>query len=186
MLLFRNSYLGRLYRASKPLFVIAVVFISLNIAVNFFGKGELTPFFKWDLYTMPVPVQQQYSFLEVTYNDDSTLIFPHTWREPEKLFFTNTMDLFIWMKNNNNEDPFKNYYENNWRPKHKLLQNVFSVIKILNDSVEVSKFPRWYKKYLSQHIHEPVSNIKVFRKTVEYGSNGALREISSQLIYTLQ
>ena len=186
MLFLKNSYLGKLYKASKLWFVVAILFISLNIAVNFFGKGELTPFFKWDLYATPVPEQKQYSFLEVKYNDDKTLTFPHTWREPEKLFFTNTMDLFIWMKNNNNNDPFKNYYENNWRPKHKLLHNIFSGIKILNDSAEIAEFPGWYKKYLSQHIHQPVSNIKVFRKVVEYGNNGAVRELSSQLIYTLQ
>lgn len=91
----------------------------LNFAVNFLGKGEQTPFFKWDLYANAIIDQKQYSFLEIRYNNNKLLSFPYTWQEPEKLFFTNTMDLFIAMKNNHNEDPLKNYYRNNWLPRHK-------------------------------------------------------------------
>lgn len=185
MLLPLNSYIVRLYKANKFLFFSAMLFVLLNLAVNFFDKAELTPFFKWDLYANSTADQKQYSFLEIRYNDNKLLSFPHTWQEPEKLFFTNTMNLFIAMKNNHDADLLKDYYRNNWLQRHKLFSNIFTEQEILNDSTGIKQFPTWYKRYLSQHINQPVDSIKVFKKTVEYEDNGSAKEISSELIYSI-
>ena len=185
MLFSGNSYVARLYKAGKPLFFIVLLFALLNLAVNFLVKGELTPFFKWDLYANAIADQKQYSFLEIRYNDNKLLSFPHTWREPQKLFFTNTMDLFIAIKNNHNQDPLKDYYINDWRPRHKFFKNIFTEKRIFNESTEIQQFPGWYKRYLSRHINQPVYNIRVLKKTVGYENDGAVKEISSELIYII-
>jgi hypothetical protein len=180
-----RSYAVRLYRSNRLLFAIVVLFFSVSFAVNFLIKTEVTPFFKWDLYAAPIPAQKQYSFLEVRYNDNRLLNFPHTWQEPEKLFFTNTMDLFIATKKNNNRDPLRNYFEADWLPRHPFYGRFFNTSLIFNDTAEINAFPAWYKRYLSQHIGEPVDSIKIFERKIEYQDDGSVREVSSELIYTI-
>lgn len=180
-----NSYIKRVYRCNKFLFFIVLLVACINISVNFIIKGDLTPFFKWDLYAKPIPNQLVYSFLEVRYNDNQLLKFPHTWQEPEKLFFTNTMDLFIAIKRNNNKDPLINYYKWDWLPRHKHFKNVFPVAHMFNDTSEINQYPQWYKKYLSQYVNQPVDSIKIFEKKVEYVNDGSVRLISSNLLYTI-
>ena len=180
-----NSYVIRLYKSSKTLFILVVLLSLISVATNFLLKGELTPFFKWDLYANAIPDQKQYSFLEIRYNDNKLLNFPHTWKEPEKLFFTNTMDLFIAIKKNHNEDPLMNYYKNDWLLRHTFFKDRFTGLKIFNDSSDIQQFPSWYKRYLSQHIGQPVDSIKIFEKKVEYKIDGSVKEISSELVYTI-
>ena len=100
-----NLYLVRLFYAQKSLFIIVLLFILLSLSANFIFRSEQTPIFRWDLYATAMPSQSTYSFLEVRYNQNELLKFPHTWKESQKLFFTNTLDYFISIKRNNNIDP---------------------------------------------------------------------------------
>ena len=186
MMLTGNNYFVRVYKESKLLFFVVISFALVSIATNFVLRGELTPFYKWDLYANAIPYQDRYSFLEVRYNDNKLLYFPNTWREPEKLFFTNTLDLFIAIKKNTDKDPLDNYYKNTWLPKHPFFKGRFAGFEIFNSITEINQFPAWYKRYLSQHTNETVDSIKVFDKKVRYENNGMVKEISSELIYTIQ
>lgn len=186
MMLTGNNYFVRVYKESKLLFFVVVSFALVSIATNFVLRGELTPFYKWDLYANAIPDQEQYSFLEVRYNDNKLLTFPHTWHEPEKLFFTNTMDLIIAIKKNSDKDPLENYYNNTWLPRHPFFKGRIAGFEIFNGITEIKQFPGWYKRFLSQHINQPVDSIKVFEKKVRYENNGSIKEISSELIYTIQ
>ncbi|MDQ6889027.1 MAG: hypothetical protein M3Z56_01915 [Bacteroidota bacterium] len=177
-------YLKRLYKSNKLLFAGILVFILLNLAANFIFKAEHTPVFVWDLYARPIPEQPTYSFLEVKYNDDRLLTFPHTWKEPEKLFFTNTLDHFITMIKSNGTDPLKDYIDR-WNNKHPFFKNKLPGLKFYDDSVEVKKFPAWYKRYLEQYIQAPVYKIDVYETTISYLNNGEIKKISSTLIYKL-
>ncbi len=179
-----NLYLIRLFYAQKSLFIIALLFIFLSFSANFIFRSEQTPIFKWDLYSKAMPFLSTYSFLEVRYNQNELLKFPHTWQEPKKLFFTNTLDYFIAIKRNNNIDPYKNYFANNWSKRHVRLKELFGSINLYNDTTEINAFPAWYKKYLEQYIQQNVWSINVYEKKVEF-INGGVNEISSSLIYKL-
>ncbi len=156
----------------------------MNVVANFILKAEYTPLFKWDLYSFEIPQQNIYSFLEVRYNKDRVLTFPHTFNEPEKLFFTNTLDLFIYMKRNHNTDPLKTYIDN-YNKNHPVLKEMMQDVKLYNDTTELNKFPAWYKRYLEQHIHAPVYSIDVYEVKAAYRRNGEITKVSSTLIYKL-
>ena len=174
----------RLFYSNKFLFVAVLLFFLLNLAANFIFKAEHTPIFRWDLYAYKIPEQKTYSFLEVKYNGDEILTFPHTWQEPEKLFFTNNLNQFIYMKQNNGRDPLKTYIDT-WNDRHPFFKKVLPGLKFYNDSIELKKFPGWYKNYLEQYIKKTVFKIDVYEVTVVYGNNGEIKKLSSTLINTL-
>ncbi|MEO6288836.1 MAG: hypothetical protein ABIO76_02880, partial [Ginsengibacter sp.] len=179
-----GNYFIRLYYASKLLFVIVALFVLANLAANFIFKAEHTPVFRWDLYSREIPPQKIYSFLEVRFNGDKLLSFPHTWQEPEKLFFTNTLNHFIAMKRNNNNDPLKAYIDY-WNNHHSFFQKMLPGLKFYNDTTQLKVFPKWYKKYLEQHINMAVYKIDVYEIKVAYLDNGEIEKLSSNLIYKL-
>ena len=177
-------YLVRLFYASKFLFVAVLVFAILNLAVNIIYKAEQTPFFLWDLYSHRLAHQKTHSFLEIRYNKNEVLLFPHTWDEPKKLFFTNTLNYFIWMKENNDTDPYKAYMDH-WNNNHPSFIKKLPGLKLYNDTAEVKKFPIWYKKYLGQHLKKPVYSIDIYTVNVAYPRNGDVKKLSSTHIYKL-
>lgn len=177
-------YLVRLFNLNKLLFGVVMLFILLNLAANFIYKTEHTPIFKWDLYSYKLPQQNTYSFLEIKYNEDELLLFPHTYDEPEKLYFINTLDYFILMKRNKNIDLLKNYIDN-WNINHPFFNKIMPGIKFYNDAIELKKFPLWFKRYLEQHLNKPVYKIDIYEVKAAYMDEGEVKKISSTLIYKL-
>ncbi|MDQ6756359.1 MAG: hypothetical protein M3004_05445 [Bacteroidota bacterium] len=181
---FRNNYFSRLRKTNKFLFLIVCSFSLLSIFVNFIFKKELTPIYKWDVYSGAIVNQKQYSFFEVRYNDNKLLNFRHTWMEPEKLFFTNTLSFFMEIKNNNNEDPMKKYYTD-WFPRHNVFKAIFGSLKLYMDTTEINEFPLWYIKYLSQYSKNKIDSIQIYKRTVEYEKYGTIKEIATTLVYKI-
>ena len=179
-----KCYIVKLFYANKLLFVIVILFFALNLVANFIFKAEHTPIFRWDLYSYEIPQQKVYSFLEVKYNDGELLTFPHTWQEPQKLIFTNTLNLFIYMQRNNGNDPLKIYIDT-WNNNHPFFRRFLPGLKFYNDTVELKKFPAWYKRYLEQYVKKPVYKIDVYEVKAAYHENGEIKKVSSALICKL-
>lgn len=179
-----GNYFVRLFHTNKILFVTVVIFCLLNLAANFVFKAEHTPVYNWNLYAYKIPEQPAYTFLEVKYNDGKTLTFPYTFLEPEKLFFTNTLDLFIYMKRNEGNDPLK-FYIDNWNTNHPLFKKLLPGLKFYPDTEELNKYPAWFIKYLEQYFKEPVYKIDVYEVKVAYEDDGHVKKLTSTLIYTL-
>ncbi len=177
-------YFIRLFYANKLLFALVSLFCVLNFSANFIFKAEHTPIFLWDLYSNKIPQQKIYSFLEIKYNEREILTFPRTLKEPGKLFLTNTMDYFIYMKRNNDNDPLKAYIDR-WNSNHPFFQKIFPGLKFYNDNIELEKFPAWYKRYLEQYTKKTIYNIDVYEVKVTYPANGEIKKLSSTLIYKI-
>ena len=180
-----NLYLVKLFYFSRSLFFIVLLFLAASLSANFIFRSEQTPFYKWDLYSEKLSPQSQYSFLEVRYNGDHLLTFPHTWQEPVKLFFTNTLDYYITIKRNNDTDPYKNYVVNDWSVRHSFFKKIIPGDKLYNGTGEISNFPAWYKRYLEQYVKVAVTAIDIYEKKVIYSADGDVTEVSSSLICKL-
>jgi len=182
---FENTYFNRLYKTNKTLFVIVLLFALVSFVANFIVKAELTPFIKWDMYAEPVPEQKTYIITEVRYNDNKLLNIRPTWMQPEKTIFINTLDLYLAIKKNNNEDPLKKYYAEVWKPKHLFFNEYLPAANIYNGPKEIERFPHWYTAYLSQYTKEKIYSINVYEKQVVFDEAGNVKELSSTLICKL-
>ena len=179
-----KNYFIRLFYTNRFLFVLVTIFCAINLLANFVFKAEHTPIYLWNLYAYKIPEQSSYTFLEVKYNDGKMLTFPNTFMEPEKLFFTNTLNQFIYMKRNGGNDPLE-FYINNWNTNHPLFTKMLPGLKFYPGIEELNKYPAWFTKYLQQYIREPVNKIDIYEVKVAYEDNGHVKQLSSTLIYTL-
>src|SRR5579859_438614 len=78
-----RTYLARLFRSDKRLFFVISLFFFLTIFSNLI-RLQTTPFQVWNMYSMPIPPLEKYSFYEIRYNDSKLFAFRHTWNEPKK------------------------------------------------------------------------------------------------------
>ena len=182
---FEHIYFNRLYKTNKTLFVIVLMFAIVSFTANFIVKAELTPFIRWDMYAEPVAEQQAYTITEVRYNDNKLLNIRPTWMQPEKLIFINTLDLYLAIKRNNNEDPLKKYYTDVWKPKHPFVDRYLPSVNIYNGATEIKRFPQWYVRYLSQYTQEKIYSVNIYQKQVAFDEAGNVKELSSILICKL-
>jgi hypothetical protein len=182
---FEKTYLSRLYKTNKILFVVVLLFAVISFAANFIIKAELTPFIKWDMYAEPVAEPQTYTITEVRYNGNKLLNISPTWMQPEKTIFINTLDLYLAIKKNNNQDTLKKYVTETWKPKHSFFDKFLPAVNIFNGAEEIDSFPAWYASYLSQYIGEKIYSINVYEKRVAFDDAGNVKELSSTFIYKL-
>ncbi len=181
----KHNYLFRLYKTNKLLFVVVCLFVSLNLLFNLVYKSQVTPIFQWSMYSQPLPDQQVYSILEIRYNENILIAFPHTWEEPRKVLFTNTSWLFMNLKSNG-PDYVKDHYINRWMPQHPLFGRLFTGFKNYNDVDELKKFPLWLKRYLEQETGEKIYKIDLYKVNVAFGQSGSVKKISSTLVHTIK
>src|SRR5689334_19100198 len=111
-----RSWLGRVYKADKWLFVLLTLFFFFTLFANFI-KLQTTPFFIWGMYSQKMPERSVYSYLEVHYNDDKVLNLRHSWNEPAKNYLFMPLGYYIETKDSNYRDPFRSYLESHWLKK---------------------------------------------------------------------
>ena len=183
----RNSkyYLIRLFETNKILFVGVCIFIFLNLLFNLITKSQITPIFQWSMYSSPLPKQEVYSFLEIRYNKDKLLEFPHTWEEPRKVLFTNTSGLYTHHLLGGG-DYAKEHFVKNWLPNHPLFNHYIKNFKNYNNEDDYSKFPSWLKRYLEQEVGEKIYKIDLFKIEATFTPSGKVKKLSSLLVCTIQ
>ena len=94
------------------------------------------------------------------------------------------MKLFVALQVKKENDPVKQYYKENWLPRHPNFNKIFKEFKNYNDEKELNKFPLWYKRYLQQKVEETVYKIDVYEIQVEFLKDGSVRELSSKIIFS--
>lgn len=177
-------FLPRLYYKNKLLFYIIVVCMVLHLNANFLVGGQQTPFFLWNLYAAPTEhAEGTFFFYETRYNDNKRLAFPHTWQQPEELFFLNTLNHFVYMKLNGGRDPLKGYIDN-WNRLHPFPGGLLPV-KYYTDEEEMARFPGWYKRKIAQYTGDEVNSVSIYKVTVMYDEAGRPRTVSKDFLFKL-
>ena len=186
MLQWRRFYLFRLFLFNKWIGVGVFVFILINLAANLVKPTQITPIYNWNLYSYPLPPQDTFSLIAVTYNQGKLLSFERTWNEPQKVLFTNTMNLFVASEIENKEDYSKKHFEEVWLPQHPGFEGMFPEFVNFPSKREMKHFPTWYKKYLEQYAGERIHKIEVHKKQLLFTNEALPLEINSKLIHTIE
>lgn len=181
----KQYYFQKLYQKNRTLFVLICILLFLHINANFLVGGQQTPFFNWSLYSMPQAAQDIYSFYELRYNGDKKVVFSHTWKQPQQLFYLNTLNHYTSMRLHENNDPLKDYIDN-WNSAHPIVKDMFPGLKFYPDAVEMKKFPAWYAKKIHQLTGDVVDSMNVYRIQVRYKEDGSVEKISSEFLFNLK
>lgn len=181
----KQYYFPNLYRKNKFLFWIVCIFFLLHINANFFVGGQQSPFYYWSLYAAPVQHEDIYFFYEARYNGDKKILFPQTWRQPQRLFYLNTLNHYVSMRIHNNHDPLLDYI-NNWNTSYPLFADMFPGLKFYDDSVEMNELPDWYAKKIEQYTGDSVYSIDAYKIEVRYLQNGKVQNVSSEFLFKIK
>jgi hypothetical protein len=174
-----NSWLGRVYRADRVLFIVLSLFFTLTIVSNLI-KLQTSPFFIWDMYSREIEPAKAYPYYQIRYNGTRVFNLRHTWNEPEKAAIFNPLDYYLLLRARGSEDPFRVYLESHWLKKHPAFTGLTAHLYLA--TADLDKYPAWFKHYLSLQAGEPVSEICVLKKAVTFEKSGSPREIASDTV----
>jgi hypothetical protein len=175
----RGSWLGRVFKADKFLFLFVFLFFALSIFSNLI-RLQTSPFFIWGMFSNALPSVAADSFYEITYNDTRTINLKHTWNEPEKTFYLMPLTNYLAVRANHSVDPFETYLKTYWLKKHPGVPGIFDSLYMTR--ADLDKFPGWYKRWISQQVNEPVYHVCVLEKKIHFQENGNLNETSSDTV----
>lgn len=181
----QQLYLVRLFRTNMWIGITVTLFFIGNVVANVVMPTEITPIYNWNMYAFPLPDQDTFDLIEVTYNGDKVLNFKHTWNEPQKVLLGSTLQLFVASHIDGKIDYSDQHFQNQWLPSHPGFKNAFPSFYNFPSQKEFKAFSSWYKRYLEKHTCEQIDSIRLVRKTVKFTDKGSVQEISSRLIYTI-
>lgn len=153
----KNSFLYRVFKMNKRLFIFFILFQLGTIVTNLYG-WQATPFFVWGMYSEKEDTVNSHPVIKVTVND-SSVIDPFKYTEGNRFFLTSPLQLYIAMKKNGGEDPTEKFLQRKLKGNFSLVEN--TARKILNGKDEYKLFLTWYKKYLEQTTGKRVYNFTI-------------------------
>jgi hypothetical protein len=174
-----GTWLGKVYLADKLLFGFVFLFFWLSLFSNLI-RLQTSPFFIWSMYSMEIHQKEYYHFCEIRYNDNQLVNLRHSWNEPEKTFLTVPLDDYLSIRARDSQDPFEVYLRSHWLKKHPGFTNLIAPLYMT--TTQLDQFPAWYKRWLTRLAGEPVSNIYVIDKKLQFKKDGGLIEIASDTV----
>jgi hypothetical protein len=176
-----RSWLGRVYKVDKPLFLVLALFFAATIGFNVL-KLQTTPFFVWHMYSAKMPETATYPYFQITYNHGRVVNLQHTWNEPQKSYLYMPLSRYVYDKAGADTDPFRLYLET-WLKKHPRFAGLTRDLTITQH--ELDSYPAWLRSYLSTVTGGPIDEVTVLQKKVSFDASGAPVEVSSDTVLHL-
>lgn len=179
-----NTWLGRLFRLDKPLFLLTFLFFLFSILANLVIKLETSPFFIWNMYSLKELPKDDYTLYEIRYDDSLELRFTHTWNEPAKTMLNMPLRTYFGILANHSISPEETYLRSHWLVKHPLFANAIRGLYITPR--ELNEFPDWLRRYVERQIGRPVRNVCVISKKLQFDKDGDLHLLASDTVLSIK
>lgn len=147
------TFLQEVKKKSPKLYFFFLIFLGFTFISHLFRTSS-TPFFFYGMYSSPVPVTDDFSFLIVEKNGKEIFNKPEIWNHHRRV-------------------PF--YYSS--RTYEQLLNNDYMKIhqsfhtKIYPDKSALQDYPKWLLRYLERLEGEKIDSITLYKVTVSYEQN---------------
>jgi hypothetical protein len=179
-----KTYLGRLASWDPFLCLLVLLFFVVSITSNLI-KLETSPFFVWSVYSAKASADSTYSLIEVRYNNNKLLNYPHTWQESQKMMLFDPLSYYIQTCiEGDGRDRLGAYLENHWGQKHPAFRPI--IPDLYNNAKKLEAFPDWYKSYLSAQTGEKIDSIFILKQTVRYTGTGHLELLRTDSLLTIR
>lgn len=159
-----NTYLVRLFKQNKILFVFVIVFIFFQ---QYFYKKEhpTFPWFIWAMYYRNENINEYPTQKEFLVNGKRIDITQFSiWQEATII---NTSNKYLQMQQNNWIDPLQYDILNYTKTFSSNAQSYF-VKTISNNNEAAQQYPDWLKHYLENKLDYPVNTIELKEVTYHY------------------
>lgn len=149
-------YVKKLYRQSKLWFVIVVLFAGAQLIINYKHGVEFSPFYHYDMFSLPFSIKSTYEVTEVSVNNkllQSKNFSPNGWD-----------NVVIPIIQYQNQQRWNSLIYNT--TIHRLLHTTDSSLYINNLSQQ--QFDIWYQHRIIQLLQLKKSNAKIQYRIVSY------------------
>jgi hypothetical protein len=164
----KNTYLHRVYRHNRKLFIFILFFSGATLFCNFTGF-EITPFFVWGMYSQPEKPAVQYDLLLTSTTGRTFLDVSSGYSDDTRFFLNAPLAWYRAIRDNSDEDPTFTFLQKKFHERP-IAASVFHLLpdKRFNSSAQLTAFPHWYRNYLEEVMHQPVNKLFVAVVRVHY------------------
>jgi hypothetical protein len=170
-------FLYKVYRHSKKLFFIFLLFTVVTIFCNLTGF-EITPFYVWGMYSAKEKAIAEYPVYKIT-ADGKPIDYSSGYFPANRFFLNSPLDYYSDISKNGT-DPLKHFLQQKLKNKYSLIRTFED--KVLNSKNEIDRFPEWYKRYLEQTAGEKIEKLKIDVMQVHYHNNSIVVDSTYNLI----
>lgn len=173
----RETYLFRLFRESKVLFVAVAAFIFLQFFFTFLQR-ENFPFFHYGMYSSVYQYRDTFDTYQITVSGRQ--LQGSLWRDHQTQIIWGSLGWFDRLKRNHFRDPVAMHLKNFTTRSH--LPEA-SVSGILNDSASAARYPKWLLEYVADMRMITSPEITATRTIVAYQRDGNVKVINTDTIF---
>jgi len=155
-------FFSKLFQYNKWLCLAIAAFCALTVAGNL-TKVETTPAFIWGMYSEKEKPAKDYQIFKIIVNDSITIDYTSDYAAATRFYLLSPL-IYSWkMQQNSGRDPEENYFREKLGDYFDILYPVRKYL--FNDSLQQSKFMKWYAGYLEEATHiKPVKlEVKVLK-----------------------
>ena len=176
-----KAYVARLYKKSRFMFVVIVLFFSGTILANVL-LIPFTPFFTWDMFSSPLQKNKPVIFYQVLYNQK---ILPpgNTWKSAQQITLINQLKYYADFIKNNRVEYYRTSLES-WVTRHPNLR--WLTPSLPNSSAHFDAFPGWYKNYMSVITGEEIKSVALVKNTAIFLPDYSIQVQISDTLVTIQ
>lgn len=180
-MLLKNSYLQQVKNRNKPLYIVICVFIVLTLFTNF-TRNEITPFFTWSMYSVPMAQADTFPIYTLEYNNGQIYKAPHTWKDHNRMMFFYTIDHYKSIVDNGGKEQDEVKMAHTFEKVH---ADTTVLSKLYTTPSQLDEYPKWLKRYMQANTGIKMDSIKVYRKWIQFNSEGHAQEMSSDLLFKI-
>ena len=164
----KKFFLYKVYRHSKKLFFLFLVFAIFTLIANAAGF-EITPFYVWGMYSEREVKPASYQIYKVTIND-KPLDYSTGHFAANRFFLLSPLSYYASLKKSG--DPSFTSLKKKLGEKYNFLKPY--IFSFENSPESINQFPDWYRRYLEQTTGEKIHSLKVDILNVSWLSNDSI------------
>ena len=119
---------------------------------------------------------------KITINNSTVVNYSSGYADANRFFLISPLQLYLFMKQNNREDPTAVFLKKKLGAKYSIVENVSQ--KVLNNFADYHAFLPWYKKYLEHTTGLTIHTYTIELMEAGYDENNKVNIHSSRLIDT--
>ena len=164
-----KAYLGKLLNYDKPIFVVVVTFILLQLFFSFKGV-ETFPFLNYGMYSETMPNCDSQTVYQLTICGQRVHITSLTDCERDIVF--NSIQHYDRLQQSMGKEKEEEVIDQRFRGKVSdyTLESIKS--KLLNNMLAIERYPKWLMKYLADMRMVNSSTLNLSKATLTYDSKG--------------
>lgn len=176
---FRHTFLARLYRFDRWLFIIVTGFFLFTVLANVL-KAQGVPFFIWGMFSERSETRPQYKVLRVTVNDTTVIDYTTGYPDATRFYLYTPLAAYVAMRENNDTDKAIAGYPE--MLKHHFLFYRKWVERTINSPGQYRTFLEWYARYLQEVTGNSIASLTIEWVYCHYDKGNKLQTDSSRVI----